>query len=457
MLYTSQSKRYKPRNTNYEIVKYVDQFSIDTLKYFTIISIAALANSEGGRIIFGRRRRGKYNSSIYEGIPYSMEQVIVSLINTIIMEVPKYITKFPINGLDRGWEPTDESHRYYVLYIPNYSDTLLEINWPEKKLVKTIFVRENNNTVRYGVSTISKSSREKRLKYEILKPCLPHKENYYLVNTDNPIEYGYKYMSLESFVLSLIRGTWQFVEPTKWNDEYEGRFYHADYSNIVNQDNCPPQLFATCITGEKANEAAWKVYANGQGLGSKCVQIKINMTKLREILSGKIEKIIDNNSEEVDGTFYEGKVYYDFSNDEINSLHTLSSPYNKTFFSNFCNESFLKLLLIKRKAYEYEKEIRLFFVPKCHKEINKTKRKGKGESLKIKINWSEVIEEIIVDKKCTEGELETVYMACSRAGINYRKAGTPGKKDNERVQITLFNVDEMEGKRVIKISPAKES
>ena len=48
-------------------------------------------------------------------------------------------------------------------------------------------------------------------------------------------------------------------------------------------------------------------------------------------------------------------------------------------------------------------------------------------------------------------------MACSRAGINYRKAGTPGKKDNERVQITLFNVDEMEGKRVIKISPAKES
>ena len=153
-------------------------------------------------------------------------------------------------------------------------------------------------------------------------------------------------MTMEAFVLSLLNNTWQFAEPTRWNDEYEGRFYRADY-RALKVFNCPPKLYATCITGEKASEAAWKVYAHGQGLGSKCVQIKINMGKLRNILSMEIIQKCHGKEQIVNGVIYEGTVFYDLNDQEIDRLNSPSGAYYDTFFDKFDTQSFLKLLLIK--------------------------------------------------------------------------------------------------------------
>ena len=90
----------------------------------------------------------------------------------------------------------------------------------------------------------------------------------------------YKYMSLEAFILSLYKGAWKFFEPTKWNDRFERRFYCANFSPDKNSE--ASKLFATCVTKKQNNEAAWKVYAHGLGLGAHCVQLELDVAHLRE-------------------------------------------------------------------------------------------------------------------------------------------------------------------------------
>lgn len=439
---------FKPKPSNTIIVRYLDKSEISY--GFITKSIVALANSDGGRIFIGRKSKSTYSQTISGGIPENMKIGYRQEIEQIIAQIPNHVKGIPNNIIDIGWEKNRPGFDYLVIYVLSYNKTLLEIDWPEKKLFGA-YVRENANTIKYATPPVSTISLQKRLKYKILKPIKPlDGTNYYLINNEKPLKYAYKYMSLDSFLISLSSGTWQFVEPTRWNDEYEGRFYKANYSNIIIPNDCPRQLFATCITGEVANEAAWKVYSHGQGLGARCVQIKINMEQLRQMLSKDIFKINhDGSQEKAKGNLYEGMMFYDFTNEEITSLHIPTSPYYETFFEDFCIEKFLKLLLIKRKAYEYEKEIRLFWVPDEYCGINTNMRKGKGCSLNIIIDWNSIIEEIRVDKCCSKGEMEALYLACEKANLKYRKPKTPGRRRKGEIPIIPFSVDEMEGKRKI--------
>lgn len=439
---------FKPKPSNTYIVQYQDRSEISY--GFITKSIVALANSDGGKIYLGKKRKSTYGQTISGGIPESLKLGYKQEIEQIIAQISDHVKDFPNNVIDIGWEPNRPGYDYLVIYVQSYNKTLLELNWPEKKLFG-IFVRENANTIKYASPTVSIIALQKRLKYKTLKPIKQlNGTAYHLINNEKPLKYAYKYMSLDTFLLSLSSGTWQFVEPTRWSDEYEGRFYKANYNNIAKTGVCPRKLYATCITGEVANEAAWKVYSHGQGLGARCVQIKINMEILRQKLSKDIFKQNhDGSLEKVKGNLYEGMMFYDFTNEEITSLHLPTSPYHETFFEDFCIEKFLKLLLIKRKAYEYEKEIRLFFVPEEYSEIDSNTRKGKGCSVEIRIDWNSIIEEIRVDKCCSKGEMEAIYLVCEKAGLIYRKAKTPGRRKKGEIPIILFNVDEMEGKRKI--------
>ena len=66
-----------------------------------------------------------------------------------------------------------------------------------------------------------------------------NKCDYQFINIEKPVDIAYKYMSLDSFIVSLVNHTWRFVEPKKWKDKYEGRFYNADYSKVLTGDNNP--------------------------------------------------------------------------------------------------------------------------------------------------------------------------------------------------------------------------
>lgn len=250
----------------------------------------------------------------------------------------------------------------------------------------------------------------------------------------------YKYMTLDAFLSSLYCKSWRFFEPSKWNDRFEQRFYCANYVMQSAQGNTP-QLFATCLTLEKNSEAAWKVYSRSQGYVSHCLQLELDIDKLRAQMwkSGY--------------RFEEKRVEYKNENVILN-LHKKSSLYYSRYFNPFSFDSFLNLLVLKRDAYEYEKELRLFIIP-----FGGGMRHGyrKAEYRDVSINWQDVILKVRVDKACSDAELASIQRACFSIGINpiiggYKFiGGLPKPNGCKDVPFERFDIDEMPGGGKIKI------
>lgn len=251
----------------------------------------------------------------------------------------------------------------------------------------------------------------------------------------------YKYMTLDAFLTSLYCGTWRFFEPSKWNDKFEQRFYCANYTLPAAKGNTP-QLFATCVTRAKNSEAAWKVYSNGQGLGAHCLQLELNIVELRKQLRAS-------------GFHFEEKIIEYMPENVILDLHKKRKPYYKEFFSSFTLDSFLHLLSLKRDAYTYEQELRLFIIPMNGGKRNKCK---KAQHQDLIIKWSDVISKVRIDKKCSDAELVSIQKACISVGINpiiknYTFIGNTilpkGLKD---VEFERFDIDDMPGTSSITIA-----
>lgn len=251
----------------------------------------------------------------------------------------------------------------------------------------------------------------------------------------------YKYMTIETFLVSLYAKTWRFFEPNKWNDKFEQRFYCADYK-IPGVEFMTPRLFATCVTREKNSEAAWKVYSHGQGLGSHCVQLELDIDKLRIELKKNDLKIAEMYVE------YKEEIF-------ILELHNKNkSKAYEAYFSSFSLRKFLKLLTLKRNAYKYENEIRLFAIPKG----NASRSIGNdSQSKDLAIDWSKVIRKARIDEACTDAELISIQQACFSAGINpvinhYSFiCNIPKPANCVDVEFELYNVDAMPGKSRITI------
>ena len=251
----------------------------------------------------------------------------------------------------------------------------------------------------------------------------------------------FKYMTLETFLTSLYCGTWRFFEPSKWNDKYEQRFYCANYT-LPSATGNTPQVFATCVTRVKNSEAAWKVYSHGQGLGALCLQLEIDIVELRKQLKASGLR------------FEEKSIIYEPEN-VIMDLHKKTKPYYKKYFSSFTLNSFLNLLSLKRDAYAYEQELRLFIIPTNGGRRNKYK---KAQHQDMSINWKNVITKVRVDKKCSDAELASIQRACFSIGINpiiknYTFIGNlvppTGIKD---VEFERFDIDDMPGASSITIA-----
>lgn len=251
----------------------------------------------------------------------------------------------------------------------------------------------------------------------------------------------FKYMTLDTFLSSLYSETWRFFEPSKWNDKFEQRFYCANYTLPTAIGNTP-QLFATCVTRVRNSGAAWKVYSNGQGLGAHCLQLELDIVELRKQLRAS-------------GLRFEEKLIIYEPENVIMDLHKKRKPYYKKHFGSFTLDSFLKLLSLKRDAYTYEQELRLFIIPMNGGRRNKYK---KAQYQDMNINWSSVITKVRIDKKCSDAELVSIQRACISIGINpviknYTFIGNivppAGIKD---VEFERFDIDDMPGTSNITIA-----
>ncbi len=236
-------------------------------------------------------------------------------------------------------------------------------------------------------------------KIENLKPLSGYKK-LHTIGSANRKHNLYKYMNAERAIQFIESKKICFVEPVVWNDPYEKRFYTADYSNF-NDYKPPKKIFCTCTTLNETSEAAWSIYSsNSTGLASRCVQFKFNR---REFL-----KTIDNFTVDNSFHFYEGSTVYDLDDYTIKNLHKRESLLFKKIFEDFDLTKYLNLLLIKRRAFEYENELRYFILPN---------NIGKTDKLFIEFNIKELIKSISIDHKCSDFEYELIKTKCKEAGI----------------------------------------
>lgn len=361
--------------------------------------VVAMANNRGGKVIWGVDDNGRVL-----GVDYEYEDVkkrLSEAINNLSVGVKYELTN-----------ETIEKKRVVVLDIEKSESTAFFSRVktsPELRIAYRLGGREKNKTIVSGRS----------LKYSKV----------------------YKYMTLDAFLMSLYTGKWRFFEPSKWNDKCEQRFYCARYE-LTGGEECAPQLFATCVTRLENSEAAWKVYSHGQGMGAHCVQLEVDIVELRK----QIER---------SGLRYEERpiVYQDEK--YIMNLHKENHPDYAAYFKSFSLEKFLDLLSLKRNAYEYEKEIRLFFIPKTQGERHGHK---KAEYRDIDVEWRSLIKEVRVDKKCTDAELMALQCACHYAGISpviskYNFPVELDKQENlEEVKFIRFDIDSMPSAKVITIN-----
>lgn len=366
--------------------------------------MVGIANNGGGYIILGVRK--KPDGVILIGI----DKTHNSVLNDINNAVDNFTTGVEINY---SLKTIKNKKIGIITVVPNPSDP------PD-----AYFCRKD-------------TSPEKIIRYRILRDGGSQK---IIAEEKKLYKKVYKYMSIDTFISCMYHGSWRFFEPNKWDDKFERRFYCAKYQ-IPTAKGSTPQLFATCVTREKNSGAAWKVYSHGQGLGAHCLQLELDVVELRKQLRNDQFQISEK----------EVKYHNDYY---ILNLHNpkKSKDYQK-YFNNFSIANFLNLLVLKRNAYTYEKEIRFFAIP-----INRCGQRSSGKKSMhkdLEIDWSGVIKSIRIDKACSDSELLSFKQACLFAKINPIIKGysftvqIPISNNYPQIPTERFSIDDMPGRQRI--------
>ncbi len=238
----------------------------------------------------------------------------------------------------------------------------------------------------------------------------------------------YKYMTIENFKLSINYNgskntqTFFFVEPTKWPDKFEQRFYLADYDSLTPKPNATdiPRVYACCFSTSNNSDAAWYVYRNTQkGNEGLCVKLKLRRDKLCEQLCAYSQKRGNEFS------VFDGCVDYDLDDSQIKFLHQKERPYFNgssikidhnplydLFFKDGINlDKYLNLMMIKRSMFDYEKEFRMFLVDNPAKK-DKAKLPSRSKNIVAEVNWSEFLVSVEVDTGYSKVGFEELKKWC---------------------------------------------
>ena len=161
----------------------------------------------------------------------------------------------------------------------------------------------------------------------------------------------FKYMPLDRFVSSVDKEIFVFVSPLTWKDPFERMYFNVDCSAHGYQTE---EIACLCATEKSSTneDASWKAYAD---YGEKAVRLSINR--------GIFLEMLEDYAREVKCEVYFGKAQYGFEKKEIMNLHVPDNSYYDLFFpEKMERKHYLSVMTLKRSAFEYENEFRVFLV-----------------------------------------------------------------------------------------------
>lgn len=168
----------------------------------------------------------------------------------------------------------------------------------------------------------------------------------------------YRYIPLK-YVQSMIEDKiLTFVNPKLWNDPFERIYLETDYSKLGYTR--PNKVYCLCTRNSIDNEeASWKVYSDGK---EPLIRVELDIVHLFEQL--------ETFAKQHNCNLYFAQVDYTYKENEIRKELSTSPMFYNDFFSNFSEKSYVRLMSLKRPAFAYEKEFRLFVVPQLNSDIS---------------------------------------------------------------------------------------
>ena len=161
----------------------------------------------------------------------------------------------------------------------------------------------------------------------------------------------HKFMPLENALKTLSNKELWFADPSTWKDPFEKRFLDSDYVDVNDEEKSIPygkRTYCMCTTQTQTSEAYWNAYSQKQ--------IGIEFILDRQELLNQLEAYTDSYD------VYVGQVEY-MRTSEIRKAKISEIPFS-TPLPNNTKDIFVRLMLLKRIAYQYEDEIRLILIKK---------------------------------------------------------------------------------------------
>lgn len=228
-----------------------------------------------------------------------------------------------------------------------------------------------------------------------------------------------KYIRLKFLEDTLENGLF-FQQPSEWPDDFESRFYNADYSNILTDYQCKtvtPRLLSCCFTYGYETEAAWKTYGS-----DNIIRMEIKKSLLLEALNTWAE---GNNC-----TIYFGYVNYSYPIRRLKDIHLGTQRENPLWFEDFDLNNYLSLLLQKRQAYSNEMEERFFIVPNDSSVFQPSNKK-------IQIPLVNIVDKIILSPDFSKCKERTLNEILTRVGLSCKviRSELNSKEKQQRIVI----------------------
>lgn len=232
------------------------------------------------------------------------------------------------------------------------------------------------------------------------KNCAPYKRDFMDVNSidlslDDTI---YRIFSLDKFMQTLKNKTLCLVRPYKWDDPFENFLLNSEGQledgRMVGFENIRDRFYGQCWTLKKECDGLWRNY---KGKQPAAIKVKTKVGKLMDQfydLSHKFHEL----------TYFIGKVEYvtddeiiDYFKNEVDIMHFQSGV------------EFAQTLLIKRKSFAYEEEVRIIFSKPSTNEIELTTVKNPWDDTDrffVNIDINTLFEEIEIDPWLPKAEYD---------------------------------------------------
>lgn len=146
------------------------------------------------------------------------------------------------------------------------------------------------------------------------------------------------------------------VLPTKWDDPFENVILKAEVVTSAGERgnfSFHDDVYGQCWTLETASDAMWQIYSRNK-----------NAVRVRTTVGKLIGSLRAGHSQWADSTCFIGRVEY-LKEAEL-------KDFGRTVFKNYGRaEAIARSLLVKRRAYKHENEVRLIYIePRNMKHVD---------------------------------------------------------------------------------------